>query len=102
MGHDSISIEESTDRIPSAIAPATSAALRQSLNLSGAMRIFIGLTPSPGAPGEGWGEGSVATAADSQSQKSPHPTSPGVPGEGKKVRARNSRIPIAHSEGFQP
>jgi DNA polymerase III epsilon subunit family exonuclease len=44
------------------------------LEPSSAVITGAGFAPSPGNPGEGWGEGSVSTTIDRSMQKNPHPT----------------------------
>ncbi len=54
----------------------------------------FGISPSPGTPGEGWGEGlgAVKPAFESPKQPSPYP-SPGVPGEGNRGNPAKSDAP---------
>ncbi len=40
------------------------------------------LAPSPGTPGEGWGEGSAATVSNSANDQNPHPTLSRITGRG--------------------
>jgi len=43
------------------------------------------LTPSPGTPGEGWGEGSSAARGGLRSRQKPHPTLSRITGRGKII-----------------
>jgi 23S rRNA pseudouridine1911/1915/1917 synthase len=59
-------------------------------------------TPSPGTPGEGWGEGSAGTEDRSRSHKNPHPAvsrSTGKGGERGKLSTRFSFLKLTPKTG---
>src|SRR5438552_16922019 len=54
--------------------------------------VFEESSPSPGIPGEGWGEGSFAGSRGSPSRQSPHPTLSQSTGRGEDAQRTQSLL----------
>src|SRR5262249_30018173 len=78
------------------VAPSATPAPASSPSIPAASAGTAAPAPSPGTPGEGWDEGSAPQDKRRTLAESPHPASPGVPGEERRPDERAFAGDVRH------